>query len=95
MAERRPLSEGIKPVPREVEKSFVFQDKPNAAPVAPPGPRVVAERLPLSTRIRADIANALKRASLERQLGNVEPSSLQEIIEDALEPWLRTHGYLK
>jgi hypothetical protein len=37
---------------------------------------------------------ALKRASFERQLQGVEPNSMQDIVEEALTPWLRKHGYL-
>jgi hypothetical protein len=50
--------------------------------------------VPLTTRVRADFAAALKRASLERQLSGVLPNSLQDILDDALEPWLRANGYL-
>lgn len=46
-------------------------------------------RVPISTRIREDFARALKRASLERQLNGVEPSTLQAFLEEAIEPWLR------
>ncbi|OWK34901.1 hypothetical protein [Fimbriiglobus ruber] len=51
-------------------------------------------RVPLTTRIRSDYAAALKRASLERQLHGLEPSAILDILEDALEPWLKTRGYL-
>ncbi len=51
-------------------------------------------RVPLTTRSRADLAQALKRASLERQLQEIEPNEVQEILESALEPWLRANGYL-
>ncbi|MGH7135839.1 MAG: hypothetical protein ACREHD_08875 [Pirellulales bacterium] len=51
-------------------------------------------RLPLSTRVRADFATALKRASLERQLSGTTPNTLQDILEEALEPWLMANGYL-
>ena len=51
--------------------------------------------MPLSTRMRADFAAALKRASLERQLASVEPNTLTDILEQAVEPWLRSNGYLK
>jgi len=52
-------------------------------------------RTPLTTRIRTDFATALKRASLERQLSGTVPNTLQDILEEALEPWLRSNGYLK
>jgi hypothetical protein len=58
-------------------------------------PAPTAGRSPLTTRLRADLAGALKRASLERQLAGQEPHTVQEILEEALEPWLRHHGYLK
>lgn len=51
-------------------------------------------RLPLSTRIRADYAAALKRASLERQLNGTTPNTLQDILEEALGPWLVANGYI-
>lgn len=50
-------------------------------------------RVPISTRVREDFARALKRASLERQLNGVEPNTLQDILEEAIEPWLRTNKY--
>lgn len=108
MNERRSLVEGLKQTPPaidpEVEKKFVFQSKAAdardetahktvASPTTPASPTVA--RAPISTRIRADLANALKRASLERQLGGVEPNTVQDILEQILEPWLRANGYLQ
>lgn len=100
MGERRALTEGLKPrteAERKAEVDFVYQEstkgvstaEAQAAPARPP-----MARMPLTTRIRADLAHALKRASLERQLHNVAPNSVQDILEAALEPWLRAHGYL-
>lgn len=106
MADRRPLVEGLKPkdppVDPQKEKAFVYQGEapPKAGPaVAPPAsakaPSATDQaRIPLSTRIRADYSVALKRASLERQLNKIEPYTLTEIIEEALEPWLRANGYI-
>ena len=100
MAERRALVEGLKAAEaadRAKEKAFVFgQD--NAQPAegqanAPAAPttrnvKLAAGRVPLTTRIRPDLAGALKRVSLERQLEGVEPSAVQDIVEEALERWL-------
>jgi hypothetical protein len=106
MAEqRRPLIDGLKnpgpPVNPVLEKAFVFAGNTAAAPqpaVSPP-PSVqsaaVPPRVPISTRMRSDYATALKRASLERQLSGIEPNALQDILEQAIEPWLRSNGYLK
>jgi hypothetical protein len=107
--ERRSLVEGLTAssnVDRTVEHQFVFAGKQKATdPVGPDAPTTQAKeakaqlanpvtRTPLTTRIRADYAAALKRASLERQLSGTTPNTLQDILEEALEPWLRTNGYL-
>ena len=107
MKERRPLKEGLKPVAEidpSVELDFVYSsktkppsaEKPAVATEAREGkgtPKSVG-RSPLTVRFRADFATALKRASLERQLAGVDPYHLQDILEQAVEPWLRTNGYL-
>ena len=53
-----------------------------------------AGRVPVTTRTRPEVATALKRASLTRQLHGIEPYYVQDIMEEALETWLRTNGYL-
>src|SRR5581483_7716858 len=102
MAERKSLIESIKPPERTLEEQFVRSGKvvtPDAQE-SPPARESKARsanavgRAPLTTRVRADFAEALKRASLQRQLDGVTPNTLQEILEEALEPWLRKHGYL-
>ena len=96
MMERRPLIEGIKTsvplVDPELERQFVHGTKTATAP-SHSTPSTSA-RVPISTRIRAEYADALKRASLQRQLDKVEPSTLQDILEQAIEPWLRSNGYI-
>ena len=91
-----------------LEKQFVFGDKVNSAPHTPATATAAAvevreekghtgkpvSRIPLTTRVRSDFATALKRASLERELQGVFPHTLQDLLEDALEPWLRANGYL-
>ena len=101
MADRRPLTDGIRPtavpVDRAVETAFVFGQKATPAAEEPPAAAPVPQplsRSPLTTRVRSDFATALKRASLERQLSGTTPNTLQEILEEALEPWLKTHGYV-
>ena len=106
MAERRPLTAGLKPDPM-LEQEFVRSGRIPPADAAhpganPPPPREAkarsanaVSRSPLTTRVRTDFAEALKRASLQRQLDGVEPNTLQDILEEALEPWLRKHGYLQ
>jgi hypothetical protein len=50
--------------------------------------------IPVTVRLRPEIAGALKRASLERQLSGEAPFTQQDLVEQALEPWLRSEGYL-
>ncbi|QDU21881.1 hypothetical protein [Urbifossiella limnaea] len=91
MTDRRSLVDAIVTKPhheRAAEAAFVFSGKPPATRPAAPA------RAPLTTRIRADYAAALKRASLERQLAGVEPATVQEMLEEALGPWLKANGYL-
>lgn len=93
MADRRTLTEGLKasppPIDTSKERDFVFAGKE-----APAGGTVTLSRTPISTRVRADFALALKRASLERQLKAISPNTLQDILEEAIEPWLKANGYL-
>lgn len=106
MGARRSLIEGIQPDPA-VEKHFLrtgqIPDEKEAPPTADQSPPRETEapaakaigRAPLTTRIRGDFAIALKRASLERQLNGIKPNTLQDILEEALEPWLRKNGYVQ
>lgn len=97
MTHRRPLIAGIAQslpdVDPESAARFIAGDAPatalSSAPVEDRRPRS-----PLTTRLRADYAAALKRASLERQLHGETPSQVQDILEEALGPWLKAHGYL-
>jgi len=50
--------------------------------------------IPVTVRLRPEIAAALKRAALERELAGIELHTQQEIVENALEPWLRSEGVL-
>ncbi len=94
MVDRRTLVEGLKDTPPPIstgtEREFVYAEKQSA----PVGGTATLGRTPISTRVRADFAAALKRASLERQLKAVEPNTLQDILEEAIEPWLKANGYV-
>jgi hypothetical protein len=98
MAERRSLTEGLKPPPEipvvdsQREREFVHGTKATTTEQRAASPFA---RVPISTRIRSEYAEALKRASLERQLQKVEPNTLQDILEQAIEPWLKSNGYIR
>jgi hypothetical protein len=98
MANRRPLTDGLSDlmtVDPVKEEEFVYGPKGRTTQPAAPAaiaPNIV--RTPLSTRIRTDFFEAMKRASLERQLNGQGTNTLIEILEEAIEPWLKTNGYL-
>lgn len=106
MSNRRSLVEGLKSptgIDAEAETRFVLGDKPPAEPETPATPRSQPSTatpagtvylVPITTRLKPELADALKRASLERQLARVRPNTVQDIIEEAVEPWLRANGYL-
>lgn len=107
MNDRRNLIDGLNATPEvdpAIERAFL-KGKPlpgkageGTLPsyVAPP-PVTIARnlnRVSFSTKLRKDFVDALKRASLERQLSGVEPSTMVDMLEQAIEPWLRANGYL-
>ncbi len=89
----------------ELEASFVktgsLEPEVKAEVIVPPASAPLNQTAAMSpglisvnVRIRPDLAQALKTASLDRQMKGVEPFSRREIIEVALEPWLKSEGYL-
>ena len=48
--------------------------------------------VPVTVRLKPAVADALKRASLQRQLNGVETYTQQDIVEEALVPWSRAEG---
>ena len=106
MSQRRPLAAGLKtPTPLvdpKKEKEFVYgqtsetklESSVSPATNEKPPAAIAPARVPLSTRMRGDFAEALKTASLERQLKKIQPNTLTDILEEAVEPWLRKHGYM-
>ncbi|RCS49495.1 hypothetical protein DTL42_13300 [Bremerella cremea] len=106
MSQRRSLVTGLEETPdlKALERKFVFGDKEESTDVSDATLESVSHtnesvlpqyrgRVPLTTRCRPELASALKRASLKRQLEGKEPYRIQEILEDAIEKWLRSQGY--
>jgi len=89
MSQRRSLTEGLEetPTPAESVRNFVYGKKGTPAPTV--------GRTPFSTRIRTDFFTALKTASLQRQLNKTEPNTMADILEEAIEPWLKSNGYIQ
>ncbi len=94
MAERRSLTEGVssptEPVTTDAERQFVRAARPKPE-------TWTVERLPtapVNGRLRADYVDLLKKASLTRELEGVEPCTHRDILEQALEAWLKSNGYL-
>jgi hypothetical protein len=82
---------------RGVQDDASAREERPQEPAGKPKASLVPKTLlvPLTTRLRAPLVAGLKRASLERQLAGLEPWTQQEILEQALEPWLRKNGYLE
>ena len=51
--------------------------------------------IPITVRLRPDVADGLKRASLEGQLAEEPNCTQQKIVTAALEQWFRTHATRK
>ena len=64
------------------------EEKPDAAEV------LSQMKVAVTSRFQHRIAQALRRAHLERKLESIEPNTQQEIVEVAVEKWLNDHGYL-
>ncbi len=106
MSQRRTLAAGLTtPAPAvdpNKEKEFVYGPQSDSNLDSSTGPRInekppaasVPARVPLSTRMRGDFAEALKNASLQRQLKKIQPNTVTDILEEAIEPWLRNRGYI-
>ena len=50
--------------------------------------------VPLTTRLKAPTADALRRACLEQKLSRTSPNSQQEIVEIAVATWLNENKFL-
>ncbi|MEZ6128928.1 MAG: hypothetical protein R3C59_09615 [Planctomycetaceae bacterium] len=94
-------ADAVKPVTPAVPPS---QETPPSAVTAMTPSRIPAQeqrvmpqyagRVPITTRTRPEVASAVKRAALTRQLDGVVPYTVQDIVEEALELWLLTNGCL-
>ena len=64
-----------------------------AAQVPASSPLTGVGRVAVGARFRTELATALKRASLQRQLQGIHPFAVQEILEEAAELWLVKNGH--
>lgn len=110
MTERQSLIRGIKaplpPVDPTVAREFIHGTGASSGPSSPTSARTgvspespsgppAPTRVSLNTKIREDLVIALKRLSFDRQINRASRHTLQEIVEEALEPWLKSQGLLK
>jgi len=104
MAERRTLSHRVQTAPHanpDVVRAFITQEavtEPAAQPASgstSPTPSPINPYpiglIPITVRLSPEIAGALKRISLERQLARADYFSQQEIVERALKAWLQQY----
>ncbi len=92
-------SEETRPVRRESaniarqESGAITASTMNAVKQRPSRVQPVA-LVPVTIRLRPELAGALKRASLERQLTGDPVFTQQDMVEEALTPWLKKAGFL-
>jgi len=74
--------------PKAADEAPAKRRKPKPKPE--PAPAATVEHLlPLSTRMRASLLADLKKEGLRRQLAEKSPHTLQDILAEAAEEWLR------
>ena len=91
--ETYPILPEVQPVKKpSVKRSQPVQDDPIPRNTTTPAndDYLVA----ITTRLQARTADALRRAYLERKLNRCEPATQQEIIELAVQQWLRKNSFL-
>jgi hypothetical protein len=71
-----------------VSKSKPVLTKPRPSRINP------VALVPVTVRLRPELAGALKRASLERELSGEAVYTQQDIVEEALLSWLKRAGML-
>ena len=80
---------------RRVRRSRSRRQAPGLLPSNNEGLLVVTNLLmQLTTRLHPTTYAALKRAGLEQKLYGRSPAMVQEIVEEAIQRWLRDYGYL-
>lgn len=86
-----------KPSPGERANSPIAHRQSKTVPFKRPKASSLHAALlvPVTVRLKPELADALKRASLQRQLNGFETYTQQDIVEDALTPWLKSEGLLE
>jgi hypothetical protein len=51
-------------------------------------------KMPITTKLQYATVQALRRAYLEQKLNHATPDTQQEIVEFAVQDWLKKHGFL-
>jgi len=92
---------GLTAVPA-VKPSAVPATKPTSEAVPSAKPRAqkesqaeVVNLVHMNLRVPPEIPIALVKASADRKVRKIRPSSQQEIVAEALTAWLSKNGYLK
>ncbi|QEG37708.1 hypothetical protein [Bythopirellula goksoeyrii] len=95
-----PATEAKLPATETKKVTQAVEEEPEAEEVRTPKKRKGKKAafpvglIPVTVRLKPEIAAALKRASLERQLAGEEIYTQQDLVEEALEPWLKGEGHL-
>lgn len=81
--------------PTPLKESFIHQEAPHTQRLkAGAGSRTVAGTGAINARIDPSITTALLRASLDRRIEGRIPSTMRDIIAEALTEWLKRNAYI-
>ena len=82
------IEENARPQRRRSRGKVLAQEEPQAGEILD---RML---VPVTIRLQNRTAQALKRASLERELQRLRPHKVQDIAEEAIADWLAKSDYL-
>ncbi|MBN8600640.1 MAG: hypothetical protein J0M26_06415 [Planctomycetes bacterium] len=92
---KKTLTDGMKTEVDENSKRHVSKKMSKGTHEELPHSRIRPMGLvPVTVRLTPNLAGALKRASLERELAGESFFTQQDIVQSLLEPWLKREGYL-
>jgi hypothetical protein len=87
MGKRLSMLEGLTPR----QEAFLKQGKPAGKKENKQTSQHV-DLVTFTVRLPRDMANALRKVAVERKVAGMSPATQQEVVQEALERWLKEHG---
>jgi hypothetical protein len=92
-AEQRQVASAVPPHSRKPQNERAVGRRTSTEPEAESLLGVIL--VPLTTRLQPRTADALRRACLQQRLRGKAPHTQQQIVEIAIDAWLKSNGYLE